>query len=62
MPAGLPVRLQNLLRAIDGGAESVNAHARTPEEARAVLGDLTELELLGLVGRGPGGRYTRIRD
>jgi DNA processing protein len=61
VPEGLPVRLQNLLRAIDGGAESVNAHARTPEEARAVLGDLTELELLGLVGRGPGGRYTRIR-
>ena len=62
VPAGLPARLQSLLRAIDGGAESVNAHARTPEEARAVLGDLTELELLGLVGRGPGGRYRRIRD
>jgi DNA processing protein len=61
VPAGLPDRLQDLLRAIDGGAGSVDAHARTPEEARAVLGDLTELELLGLVGRGPGGRYTRIR-
>jgi len=62
VPAGLPARLQSLLRAIDGGAEPVTAHARTPEEARAVLGDLTELELLGLVGRGPGGRYRRIRE
>ncbi len=60
VPAGIPLRLQELLRAIDAGADSVDAHARTPAEVREVLGDLTELELLGLIARGPGGRYARI--
>ena len=59
VPEGLPERLRDLLRAIDGGADSVDHHAANSQAARAVLADLTELELLGLIARRPGGRYAR---
>lgn len=57
---GLPDRLVTLLAAVEDGADSVDDHAATAAEARAVLGDLTELELLGLVQRRPGGRYAPV--
>ncbi len=60
MPPGLPDRLRNLLEAIERGEDGVDQHAGTAADARAVLGDLTELELLGLVRRRPGGRYARV--
>lgn len=60
IPEGLPERLRVLLATIDRGEDAVERHADTPQAARAVLGDLTELELLGLVQRRPGGRYGRI--
>ncbi|HMS62389.1 MAG TPA: DNA-processing protein DprA [Solirubrobacteraceae bacterium] len=60
IPAGLPGRLRDLLAAIDRGEDAVGRHADTPQAVRAVLGDLTELELLGLVQRRAGGRYTRV--
>jgi DNA processing protein len=57
--AGLEPRLRDLLAAIDRGADTVGHHAADPAGARLVLADLTELELLGLVERRPGGRYAR---
>lgn len=57
---GLPDRLVALLAAIERGEDAVDDHATTAAEARAVLGDLTELELLGLVQRRPGGRYAPV--
>jgi DNA processing protein len=55
--AGLDPVLQRLLRRVGEGAASVDALALTPAEAEAALVGLTELELLGLVRRGPGGTY-----
>jgi DNA processing protein len=60
IPAGLPERLRDLLAAIDRGEDGVDQHAATPAAVRAALGDLTELELLGLIQRRPGGRYARV--
>ncbi|HEY5144315.1 MAG TPA: DNA-processing protein DprA [Solirubrobacteraceae bacterium] len=59
-PVGLAPELHELLTAIDGGADTVAGNAASPAQARAVLGRLTELELLGLVERRPGGRYVRV--
>ena len=59
-PPGLPARLQDLLEAIERGEDGVDDHAATAAEARSILGDLTELELLGLIRRRPGGRYARV--
>ena len=58
--AGLDPSLQALLRRVGEGATSVDALALTPAEADAALTGLTELELLGLVRRGPGGTYQRL--
>jgi len=55
--AGLDPVLQRLLRRVGEGAASIDALAVTPAEADAALAGLTELELLGLVRRGPGGTY-----
>ena len=59
-PTGLEPRLLRLLEAVEHGSEAVDDLAADAAEVRTVLGDLTELELLGLVRRGPGGRYTRV--
>lgn len=58
--AGLDPVLRTLLRRVGEGAGSVDALAVTPAEAEAALAGLTELELLGLVARGPGGTYQRV--
>jgi DNA processing protein len=58
--AGLDPVLQRLLRRVGEGATSLDALALTPAEADAALLGLTELELLGLVRRGPGGTYQRV--
>ncbi len=59
-PADLAPELRELLAAIDRGADTVVGNASSPAQAGAVLGRLTELELLGLVERRPGGRYVRV--
>lgn len=55
----LEPHLRTLLDAVERGAGSLAALATTPEDARAALRDLTELELRGLIRRGFGGRYVR---
>jgi DNA processing protein len=58
--AGLDPALRTLLRRVGEGGTSLDALAVTPAEAEAALIGLTELELLGLVRRGPGGTYQRL--
>jgi DNA processing protein len=55
--AGLDPALRALLRKLGEGRTTIDAIALTPAEADAALAGLTELELLGLVRRGPGGAY-----
>jgi DNA processing protein len=55
--AGLDPALKALLRKVGEGQTTIDALALTPAEADAALVGLTELELLGLVRRGPGGAY-----
>jgi DNA processing protein len=55
--AGLDPALRTLLRNVGEGRATIDALALTPAEADAALVGLTELELLGLVRRGPGGTY-----
>jgi DNA processing protein len=55
--AGLEPALKSLLRRVGEGRTTIDALALTPAEADAALVGLTELELLGLVRRGPGGTY-----
>jgi DNA processing protein len=50
--------LKRLLKAIERGA-TLDALARSGEDVGELLAGLTELELLGLVRRGPGGAYVR---
>jgi predicted transcriptional regulator len=52
-------RLRRLLDAIEGGHGSLAELATDSETTRQVLGDLTDLELRGLVRREFGGRYVR---
>jgi len=52
--------LRVLLREVENGRDSVAALASTPAEASSALAGLAELELLGFLRRGPGGRYTRL--
>jgi DNA processing protein len=52
-------RLQRLLGAVERGAGSADAIASSPREVAEVLAGLTELELMGLVRRGPAGTYIR---
>jgi DNA processing protein len=60
-PAGEPLdpALQRLLAAIEDGRNTLGALASTPEDARAVLAALGELEFRGLVSRSFSGRYER---
>lgn len=50
---------RRLLEAIERGRGTLAELATTMEEARAASGALSQLELLGLVRRGFGGRYVR---
>jgi DNA processing protein len=63
-PLGTPLdpldpTLQRLLDAVEQSGGSLATLAATPEEARAAIRGLTELELRGLVRREFGGRYVR---
>jgi DNA processing protein len=55
---GLPLR--TLLREVSDGRDTVAALAATPAQAQAAMAGLAELELLGFLRRGPGGRYVRL--
>ena len=55
----LSPELAALLEAVERGEGSPDALAAAASEAAAVLAGLSELELLGLVRRGAGGRYIR---
>ena len=52
-------RLRALLRRVEDGSDTASALATTPAEAQSALAGLAELELLGFLRRGPGGRYVR---
>jgi len=58
--AGLEPDLRALLERIGGGCDTVTALAGSGGAVDAVLAGLAQLELRGLVRRGPGGRYTVI--
>ena len=55
----LAAPLRTLLRRVEDGCDTVSALAASPAAAQHVLAALGELELLGFVRRGPGGRWTR---
>ena len=59
-PDELEPELRGLLRSVEDGRDTVSALAATPAEAQHALAGLSELELLGFVRRGPGGRYVRL--
>lgn len=52
--------LRALLARVEEGRDTVSALAATPAEAQHALAGLAELELLGFLRRGPGGRYVRL--
>lgn len=58
--AHLAPDLQELLAAVDCGRDTLGALVTTAAEADLVMAGLAELELLGALRRGPGGRYTRV--
>jgi DNA processing protein len=58
--AGLDPSLRRLLGKLGEGKSTIDALALTPAEADAALLGLTELEILGLVTRGPGGTYRPV--
>lgn len=51
--------LRALLRRVEDGCDTVGELATTPAEAQSALAGLAELELLGYLRRGTGGRYVR---
>jgi predicted Rossmann fold nucleotide-binding protein DprA/Smf involved in DNA uptake len=55
--AGLTTGLRATLERVGAGCDTPDRLARAGEDPAAVLLALTELELLGLVIRGDGGRY-----
>ena len=59
-PDELEPALRGLLRRVEDGRNTVSALAATPAEAQHALAGLSELELLGFLRRGPGGRYVRL--
>ncbi|MEA2141614.1 MAG: processing protein [Solirubrobacteraceae bacterium] len=59
-PDDLEPALRGLLRRVEDGRDTVSALAATPAQARDALAGLSELELLGFLRRGPGGRYVRL--
>ncbi|HLM49446.1 MAG TPA: DNA-processing protein DprA [Solirubrobacteraceae bacterium] len=56
----LDARLRRVLAAVEDGGGPLSALATTPEDARAAMAALAELELLGYVRRGPAGSYARV--
>ena len=58
-PPDLAPPLASLLDAIEDGTGTLGELAETPDEARAALAGLGELERLGLVRRGFAGRWER---
>jgi DNA processing protein len=58
-PPGLDPLVHRVLDRIEQGHGTLAELARTPDESRAVLRALGELESRGLVARGFGGRYER---
>lgn len=58
--AGLDPALRSLLQQVGEGRGTPGALASTAAEADAALVGLAELEILGLVRRGPGGVYQRV--
>ena len=58
-PRELAAPLRALLARVEDGRDTVSALAATPAEAQRALAGLAELELLGFLRRGPGGRYVR---
>jgi DNA processing protein len=56
----LAAPLRALLARVEDGRDTVSALAVTPAEAQHALAGLAELELLGFLRRGPGGRYVRL--
>lgn len=58
-PDSLSTELRALLRHVEDGRDTVSSLAASPAEAQHALAGLAELELLGFVQRGPGGRYVR---
>jgi DNA processing protein len=55
----LPPELASLLSAVDDGRDRISALTADADGAAMVRAGLTELELLGLVRRAPGGRWVR---
>jgi DNA processing protein len=55
--AGLEPRLRHIIDAVGAGRDTVAALAAAPADVADVLAAVTELELLGLLRRAPGGRY-----
>lgn len=58
-PVAIEPRLAAVLREVDEGRDSVDALARDADHAAELLAAFGELELMGLLRRGPGGRYSR---
>jgi len=58
-PGDLDPALRRLLAAVEDGRGALGELAHTPEEAKAALAGLGELEFRGLVWRSFGGRYER---
>lgn len=58
-PEQLSADLRSLLRRVEDGRGTVSSLAASPAEAQRALAGLAELELLGFVQSGPGGRYVR---
>jgi DNA processing protein len=56
--AGLDQDLRDLLERVASGCDTAAALTSGGTKVDAVLAGLAQLELRGLVGRGPGGRYT----
>jgi DNA processing protein len=59
-PDDLAATLRALLRQVEDGRDTVSALAATPAEAQLAVAGLAELELLGFLSRGAGGRYVRV--
>jgi DNA processing protein len=58
-PRELDEALRALLRRVEHGCDTVSALADTADTAQSAMAGLAELELLGFLRRGPGGRYVR---
>ena len=56
----LEPRLASILRAVEGGRDTLAALAGAPDQAQATLERLTELELGGHLRRVTGGRYVVV--